>query len=125
MNAKEISETNKDFQKGLYTGISVFILLCVVGRSKEPIYGYQIAKIIEKDNEDIPIIKLGTLYPVLRALERDGLLESKVDPSVTGPPRKYYRITELGLLTLAELRKTWQRATTFIDSIMIGAEDGK
>jgi len=125
MNAKEVSETNKDFQKGLYTGISVFILLCVVGRAKEPIYGYQIAKIIEQDNEDIPIIKLGTLYPVLRALERDGLLESKVDPSVTGPPRKYYRITELGLLTLTELRKTWQRATTFIDSINTGAEDGK
>lgn len=97
----------------------------MVGRAKEPIYGYQIAKIIEKDNEDIPIIKLGTLYPVLRALERDGLLESKVDPSMAGPPRKYYRITEQGLLTLAELRKTWQRATRFIDSIMTGAEDGK
>lgn len=124
MNAKEISETNRDFQKGLYTGISVFILLCVVGRSKEPIYGYQIAKIIEKDNEDIPIIKLGTLYPVLRQLEKDGLLESKVDPSVSGPPRRYYKITELGIRTLAELRKTWQRATTFIESIMTGAENG-
>jgi PadR family transcriptional regulator PadR len=124
MNAKEISETNRDFQKGLYTGISVFILLCVVGRSKEPIYGYQIAKIIEKDNEDIPIIKLGTLYPVLRQLEKDGLLESKVDPSVSGPPRRYYKITDLGSRTLAELRKTWQRATTFIDSIMTGAENG-
>ncbi len=125
MNAKDINETNKDFQKGLYTGISVFILLCVVGRAKEPIYGYQIAKIIEKDNEDIPIIKLGTLYPVLRSLEKDGLLESKVDPSVTGPPRRYYRITELGSRTLIELNKTWRRATTFIDSIMIGAENGK
>jgi len=125
MNAKEISETNRDFQKGLYTGISVFILLCVVGRSKELLYGYQIAKIIEKDNEAIPIIKLGTLYPVLRSLEKDGLLESKVDPSVTGPPRRYYRITQLGTMTLTELRKTWQSATTFIDSIMIGAEDGK
>jgi len=125
MNGKEISEVNRDFQKGLYTGISVFILLCVVGRAKEPIYGYQIAKIIEKDNEDIPIIKLGTLYPVLRSLEKDGLLESKVDPSVTGPPRRYYRITELGMQTLAELRKTWQRAATFIDGLMIGAENGK
>ncbi len=125
MNAKAISETNKDFQKGLYTGISVFILLGVVGRSKDPIYGYQIAKIIEKDNEDIPIIKLGTLYPILRQLEKDGLLESNVDPSVSGPPRRYYRITELGTMTLAELKKAWQRATTFIDSIMIGDEDDK
>ena len=124
MVEKEISEVNRDFQKGLYTGISVFILLCVVGRSKEPIYGYQIAKIIEKDNEDIPIIKLGTLYPVLRSLEKNGLLESKVAPSVTGPPRRYYKITEMGSRTLIELRKTWQRATTFIDSIMTGAENG-
>jgi PadR family transcriptional regulator PadR len=124
MSAKEISDVNRDFQKGLYTGISVFILLCVVGRAKEPIYGYQIAKIIEKDNEDIPIIKLGTLYPVLRQLEKDGLLESKVDPSVSGPPRRYYRITEQGSKTLIELRKTWQRATTFIESIMTGAENG-
>jgi hypothetical protein len=31
----------------------------------------------------------------------------------------------LGTMTLVELRKTWQRATTFIDSIMTGAEDGK
>ena len=96
MNARDIDEINKDFQKGIYTGTSVLILLSVVGRAKEPIYGYQIAKIIEKDNTDIPVIKLGTLYPVLRSLEQDGLLESKVDPSVNGPPRRYYRITEAG-----------------------------
>jgi PadR family transcriptional regulator PadR len=125
MNAKDINETNKDFQKGLYTGISVLILLCVVGRAKEPIYGYQIAKIIENDNEDIPIIKLGTLYPVLRSLEKDGLLESRVDPSVSGPPRRYYRITELGTMTLEQLSKTWQRANNFVNSIMIGADDDK
>jgi PadR family transcriptional regulator PadR len=97
----------------------------VVGRAKEPIYGYQIAKIIENDNEDIPIIKLGTLYPVLRSLEKDGLLESRVDPSVSGPPRRYYRITELGTMTLEQLSKTWQRANNFVNSIMIGADDDK
>ncbi len=123
MNAKAINETTKDFQKGLYTGISVLILLGVVGRSKEPIYGYQIAKIIEKDNEDLPIIKLGTLYPILRQLEKDGLLESSVDPSVSGPPRRYYRITELGVMTLEELKKAWQQATNFVAGIMQGGED--
>jgi PadR family transcriptional regulator, regulatory protein PadR len=125
MNAKEINETNRDFQKGLYTGISVLILLCVVGRAKEPIYGYQIARMIEKDNEDIPVIKLGTLYPVLRSMEKDGLLESRVDPSVNGPPRRYYRITKLGLSALEQLTATWQRAKNFVDSIMIGADDDK
>jgi PadR family transcriptional regulator PadR len=125
MNDRDISEINKDFQKGLYTGISVLILLLVVGRAKEPIYGYQIAKIIEKDNEDIPIIKLGTLYPVLRALEKDGLLESRIDPSVTGPPRRYYKITKHGSKALEQLSATWQRGKDFVDSIMIGADDDK
>ena len=125
MNTRDINEINKDFQKGIYTGTSVLILLSVVDRAKEPIYGYQIAKIIEKDNADIPVIKLGTLYPVLRSLEKDGLLESRVDPSVSGPPRRYYRITQLGTSTLEQLSTTWQRAKHFVDSIMIGAQDDK
>jgi PadR family transcriptional regulator, regulatory protein PadR len=125
MSARDNGEIIKDFQKGIYTGISVLILLKVVGRSKEPIYGYQIAKMIEKDNQDIPVIKLGTLYPVLRSLEKDGLLESRIDPSVNGPPRKYYRITELGMSTLEQLNVTWQRAKTFVDSLSSGADDDK
>jgi PadR family transcriptional regulator, regulatory protein PadR len=125
MNARENSEIIRDFQKGIYTGISVLILLSVVGRSKEPIYGYQIAKMIEKDNEDIPVIKLGTLYPILRLLEKDGLLESRTDPSVNGPPRKYYRITELGTSTLEQLNETWRRAKNFVDNLATGADDDK
>ena len=121
MHARDISEVNQDFQKGIYTGISVLILLAVVGRAREPIYGYQIAKEIEKDNADIPVIKLGTLYPVLRSLESDGLLESRMDPSITGPPRRYYRITPLGTRALDELKSSWQRARVFVDSLLLGA----
>jgi PadR family transcriptional regulator, regulatory protein PadR len=123
MNTRDIVEINQDFQKGIYTGISVLILLRVVERAGKPIYGYQIAKIIEKDNEDIPVIKLGTLYPVLRSMEKDGLLESKIDPSVNGPPRRYYHITELGTRTLEQLNISWQRAKDFVDSLMIGADN--
>jgi len=121
MNAKTIDDFDKDFQKGLYTGIMVLILLCVVSRAKEPIYGYQIAKVIEKDNTENPIIKLGTLYPVLRSLEKDGLLESRIDPSVSGPPRRYYHITELGTQTLEKLLATWDGARVFVESIVNGA----
>jgi PadR family transcriptional regulator, regulatory protein PadR len=125
MNPKEIEEANKNFQKGLYTGIAELILLSVVSRAKEPIYGYQIAKIIEKENSEIPVIKLGTLYPVLRSLEQSGFLASRVDPSISGPPRRYYQTTDLGLRTLAQLASTWNSTRLFVDNILAGASDDK
>jgi PadR family transcriptional regulator PadR len=120
MNGKEIQDANENFQKGLYTGIAELILLSLVKRAKASIYGYQIAKLVEKENQDIPVIKLGTLYPILRSLQGKGLLESQVDPSVTGPPRRYYRITPLGLKTLEQLTETWERTKIFVDNILTG-----
>jgi PadR family transcriptional regulator, regulatory protein PadR len=125
MNLKEIEEANKNFQKGLYTGITEIVLLSVVSRAKEPLYGYQIAKIIEKENTEIPIIKLGTLYPVLRALEQNGFLASRVDPSISGPPRRYYQITKMGLNALAQLADTWDQTKLFVDHILTGVNDDK
>jgi PadR family transcriptional regulator, regulatory protein PadR len=125
MNQKEIEEANKNFEKGLYNGITELILLSVVSRAREPIYGYQIAKTIEKENTEIPIIKLGTLYPVLRSLEKTGFLESRVDPSVTGPPRRYYKITKSGLDVLAQLADTWDKTKLFVDNILTGADYDK
>ena len=120
MDSEKIKGTNSNFQKGLYMATVELILLSVVRQAGKPIYGYQIAKIIEKDNGQIPIIKLGTLYPILRALEKDGWLESHVDPSVTGPPRRYYRITEPGRNTLAQLKEIWGRTKVFVDDILTG-----
>ncbi len=125
MDIKEIEEANRNFQKGLYTGITEIVLLSVVSQAKKPLYGYQIAKIIEKENTEIPIIKLGTLYPVLRSLEKNGFMESRVDPSITGPPRRYYRITESGLNALASLAGTWNRTRLFVDKILSGANHDK
>ncbi len=56
-----------NFQKGLNTGIAELVLLSIVNNAEEPMYGYQIAKVIEKENEEIAVIKLGTLYPFLRS----------------------------------------------------------
>jgi PadR family transcriptional regulator PadR len=88
-------------------------------------YGYQIAKVIEKENEEIAVIKLGTLYPFLRSLEKSGFLESHVDPSVSGPPRRYYRITPLGRETLEQLTESWRRTTIFVKDILSGERDDK
>lgn len=118
-------KTIRDFQKGLYTSVTELILLSVVAHAREPMYGYRIAKAVEKDREGTPIVKMGTLYPVLRALETGGLLESHVDPSVTGPPRRYYKITEQGLKTLKQLSETWEKTKTFVENALTGAENDK
>jgi PadR family transcriptional regulator PadR len=66
------------------------------------------------------MMKQGTLYPVLRSLEENGLLESTVEPSVSGPPRRYYKITKDGRAALGEWIELWKQTKKFVDSILKG-----
>jgi PadR family transcriptional regulator PadR len=85
-------------------------------------YGYQIAKIIEGQTGDVDIMKQGALYPVLRSLEGTGLLESEVEPSVAGPPRRYYKITSSGRQTLAKWVEIWRQTSDFVNAILKGGD---
>ena len=116
----EISAQTKKFQKELNAGTSSLVLLSVLSRSKEPMYGYQIAKLLEEDGPEIPMMKQGTLYPVLRSLEENGLLESTVEPSVSGPPRRYYKITNDGRNTLQEWLEIWKLTKKYVDTNLKG-----
>jgi PadR family transcriptional regulator, regulatory protein PadR len=124
MQVQDKNEIKSNFQKGLYAGIAELLLLGVVSRAKTRIYGYQIAKLVKVENADMPFIKLGTLYPILRSLEENGLLDSHVDPSISGPPRRYYEITPQGLEILEQLTQTWRTTETFVDEILAGAIQG-
>jgi PadR family transcriptional regulator, regulatory protein PadR len=115
----ELMVQTKKFQKELNSGTSSLVLLSVLSRSKEALYGYQIAKMLEASG-DIPMMKQGTLYPVLRSLEESGLLESIVEPSVSGPPRRYYKITKDGRTTLDEWLDIWKQTKKFVDAILKG-----
>lgn len=110
----------KKFQKELNAGTSSLVLLSVLERSQEPLYGYQIAKLLEASEPDMPMMKQGSLYPVLRSLEENGLLESSVEPSVSGPPRRYYTITKDGRSALTEWLEIWDQTKKFVDSILKG-----
>jgi len=116
----DVEKINKKFQKELLAGISSLVLLSTMAGSQEPMYGYQITKLMEASSEGLPIIKQGALYPVLRSLEKSGLLSSLVEPSISGPPRRYYTITELGRQTLEEWNGIWQQLKLFADSILEG-----
>lgn len=110
----------KKFQKEMNAGTTSLVLLNVLNGSRQPMYGYQIAKLLEENSPGLPPMKQGTLYPVLRSLEENGLLSSMVEPSVSGPPRRYYTITEEGKAALKEWIEIWKQTKKFVDSILKG-----
>ncbi len=113
---------DRKFRKELSAGTTSLALLCILNSSAEPMYGYQIAKLMEEDeSQKVPLIKHGALYPVLRSLEGNGLLSSSVEPSVSGPPRRYYRITEQGVEALERWKSIWGRTCRLMDRIIGGA----
>ena len=116
----EVNSQTKKFQKELNAGISSLVLLNVLNRSTEPMYGYQIAKMLEDNGPELPLMKQGTLYPVLRSLEENGYLSSMVEPSVSGPPRRYYTITSEGKSALKAWIEVWDQNQKFVEAILKG-----
>ena len=112
----------RKFQKDLNAGLVALVLLGVLNRSAEDLYGYEIAKRLQKANEGEPLFKEGTVYPVLRALSANGLLTSRVEPSLSGPPRRYYRITEEGRAVLTDWSGIWRQTRDFVDRFVEGGD---
>ena len=106
----------RKFQKELNSGLIALVLLSVLERAQEDLYGYQIAKRLQGMSDGGSPMKQGALYPVLRTLSAHGLLASRVVPSYSGPPRRYYKITASGRETCARWRATWQATRDFVDT---------
>jgi PadR family transcriptional regulator PadR len=105
----------RKFQKDLNGGLVGLVLLAVLNQSAEDLYGYEIAKRLAIANEGMSIFKEGTIYPVLRAMSAGNLLTSRIVPSYSGPPRRYYRITDQGRSVLAEWTAIWAGTRSFVD----------
>ena len=73
--------------------------------------------IIEKLKESQLIIVEGTLYPLLTRLKNDGYLNYRWEESKSGPPRKYYTITEIGSRMLKELQGNWQEQVNAVSKL--------
>ena len=59
----------------------------------------------------------GTVYPLLTRLKNDGLLNYRWEESLSGPPRKYYALTEIGQTFLNELNGTWTELSGAVNLI--------
>lgn len=110
----------RKFQKELSAGTVSLALLAVLASSNEPMYGYQIAKRLETFGEGVLSGKQSALYPVLRNLGKAGLLDSHIEPSMSGPPRRYYRLTEAGQTTLRTWAAAWQATRDSVDAVLEG-----
>lgn len=83
----------------------VLPMLALAALAHEETYGYELVTVLREAGLDD--LSTGTLYPVLTRLERDGLLTSRLVASTSGPARKYYRPSDLGLRALADQHAAW------------------
>ncbi|NHJ39533.1 MAG: hypothetical protein FK731_05820 [Asgard group archaeon] len=86
----------ESFESELLRGISTVAILQIIKRyPNEGIYGYQLLKNIEEETENLLIVEEGTVYPLLRKMEKDGVLLSEKKEE-DGRQRKYYILTDEG-----------------------------
>jgi PadR family transcriptional regulator PadR len=64
-----------------------------------------------------------TVYPVLTRLAREGLLSVRVEPSPSGPPRRYYRLTGDGREQLRRMAGRWKVMSDSLSNLLEGAEE--
>jgi PadR family transcriptional regulator PadR len=118
----EIKETHKKFRKELSAGTVSLALLSILAQAEEPLYGYQIGKLVGTGDEESESVipKQGAIYPVLRSLESQGLLSSEREMSDSGPPRKYYQATDTGKAALETWSGIWTETKSFVDKVLGG-----
>jgi PadR family transcriptional regulator PadR len=110
----------RKFQRELTAGLTALVLLAVLADVDQDLYGYEIARRLSASGDPVTPFKQGALYPVLRNLSAAGLLSSRVVPSYSGPPRRYYRITPLGREVLASWQSIWEHTRDFVDALAAG-----
>ena len=104
---------NIQFKKGV-------LELCVLSMLfKKDCYGYELVTEISKNVS----ISDGTIYPLLKRLKDEGYFTTYLEESQEGPPRKYYRLTELGASTKKELENEWESFVKGVNRIVKEANE--
>jgi len=98
--------------KGLLEGC----ILKVISRGET--YGYQITEDLNKMG--LVEVNEGSVYPVLIRLQKRGFLRSESKKSPLGPKRKYFYLTDDGVLYLASFEEMWVRISSSVNTIMKG-----
>ena len=60
----------------------------------------------------------GTIYPLMRRMQDDGLVDTRLAESTSGPSRKYYRLTSAGRAAFAAQKREWRTFTDAVDQLL-------
>jgi len=105
----DIENTKVQMRKGILE----FCILQIISRGEV----YASTMLTELTSAKIMVVE-GTLYPLLTRLKNAGFLDYKWVESASGPPRKYYVLTEKGETFLAELQGTWDDLSSSVSQII-------
>jgi PadR family transcriptional regulator PadR len=85
-------------------------------------YGFELVRTLSA--ADGLMVSEGTIYPLLSRLRRDQLVETTWQESESGPPRRYYQLTESGRRALADFSDEWARFRDSVDALLQHKEKG-
>lgn len=89
--------------------------LCVLALlSRRDSYAYEIAARLAEGID----MGEGTIYPLMRRMQADGLVETYLVESNAGPPRKYYRLTRAGKAAFEAQKTDWSTFVTAVEAIL-------
>jgi len=113
----EIDASVKKLSLELRRGV---VVLAALSQLHEDCYGYELQQRLVASGLEV---EQGTLYPLLRRLAEQGLLQSRW--STDGArPRKYYRLSPAGQRHLQCLRQEWQEMVAVVDALLREHEHG-
>lgn len=104
-----VDNTESQMRKGL-------LELCILGIIHRQQEAYP-SDILEQLKEAKLVVLEGTLYPLLTRLKNAGVLGYRWEESASGPPRKYYTLTDDGKTIYAHLRTTWDELSTAVNHL--------
>jgi len=115
MTAKTDTREARDLNIQFKKGVLEMVVLCLL--AERDCYGFELVTEISKNID----ISEGTIYPLLKRLRDEKFLDTYLEESQAGAPRKYYRITELGEDTKTKLVREWEIFCESVEKIVKGA----
>jgi len=111
MSTSSLEKIGAELRRGI-------VQIAALALLRAPMHGYQLVKVLADAGIET---EEGTLYPLLRRLETQGLLASDWD-TAGARPRKYYTLTDEGRAALPLLEESWRQINEAVGSVLDESE---